>query len=313
MTSSALKYGLISQLFARKKEHELICLRAIKGGDVKARYVPSYELVEPFIDMFKDTHDLYFGVCTYREAKPQISYVDTAYCLWADLDAYKTKDEKEQALQIAIESYLPPSYVVDSGGGYHLYWFLDKPSQNLDKITELCMQLELIIPGAGAVSDVSRILRIPLTLNHKEDLPRHVTPVLSLGFKYSLEDLELGLTLEPKLMNKITSDSMRGYKSASEKDWAVITSLVSMGFDDSTIRNIFVHYPVGEKFRKDAPEGGEAYLEHTIQRARENTGIDEGTVAESKANFGGIFEEDQCYWVITKGGTKEQLSTGFFL
>lgn len=60
---------------------------------------------------------------------------------------------------------LPPTAVVLSGGGYNAYWKLAEPLTDLDQAESINRWLVQQLDGDRAATDVSRILRVPGTLN----------------------------------------------------------------------------------------------------------------------------------------------------
>ena len=82
---------------------------------------------------------------------------------------------------------------------------------------------------------------------------------------------ELNISERSKFLIKNGNDGT--YPSRSEADMAVILDLVKHGISESTIRNIFSNYPIGEKYREhNSPE---KYLEHTISNARKLSNLTE--------------------------------------
>lgn len=73
----------------------------------------------------------------------------------------------EIKFRIDMNNIPQPSMIVNSGHGYHVYWLLDKPRGHevkpiMDKLTDLL--------GADSVAtDTARILRVPDTMNVKDD------------------------------------------------------------------------------------------------------------------------------------------------
>ena len=73
----------------------------------------------------------------------------------------------------------PPSAVVKSGGGLHIYWISDRPltPQEWSPYAHGLKSLLLkhgVKCDAGLTTDDVRLLRVPNTLNHKYDPPRLV-------------------------------------------------------------------------------------------------------------------------------------------
>lgn len=129
-------------------------------------------------------------------------------CLWADIDILGVGHKKannppsrEAALQLIAELPLVPSATVFTGGGYHIYWFLDRPwmfagldenlqakqleSQWLGVVRYHAQQHGWEIDGVG---DLARVFRVPGTLNHKVEPARPVVlETFDPNLRYSRE------------------------------------------------------------------------------------------------------------------------------
>lgn len=99
--------------------------------------------------------------------------------VWTDIDCYKIGVSKETALTTLRSSLLPPTIVVDSGGGLHAYWLFPEPldvryrpevgrgdtiKENIDAMLR---QLAGVYGGDLASCDITRIMRLPGTHNSK--------------------------------------------------------------------------------------------------------------------------------------------------
>jgi hypothetical protein len=79
----------------------------------------------------------------------------------------------------------PPSMIVHSGGGLHVYWISDTPMSPDDwrpyahGLKALLLR-EGVLCDAGLTTDAARILRVPGTLNYKYDPPR-IAELLHVG------------------------------------------------------------------------------------------------------------------------------------
>jgi putative DNA primase/helicase len=145
--------------------------------------------------------DIYFTVNPSDEQftgkdKPTNGSIAALNCLYAEYDV-KTTGEALEALLIRIETINPPpSVIIGSGGGFHAYWFLDKPFLlNTPEARKQAVALQGAWPthvnGEQEVHDVSRVLRLPGTLNHKYAPPRPVVMVeCDLDVTYELDYLE---------------------------------------------------------------------------------------------------------------------------
>lgn len=129
---------------------------------------------------------IYFGVAL-RRGGGTANHCTRAGCLWADIDAKLWSDAPDplSAARVAINRFtLPPSAVVCSGAGYHVYWRLaapldlHKPGARV-RLESLNAAVARALCGQGRapdhVQDVARVLRLPGTLNHKTVPPLPVT------------------------------------------------------------------------------------------------------------------------------------------
>ncbi len=88
---------------------------------------------------------------------------------------------------IDIKGLPLPSMIINSGGGFHVYWTLDKSAGH--EIKPLLKELAKILGADLAATDIARIMRIPDTNNLKRDpvnaelieLNRNVTSVKELS------------------------------------------------------------------------------------------------------------------------------------
>lgn len=145
--------------------------------------------------------DVYFGCAKYGPLENRTQ--DNALyfrALWLDIDcgiAKATPDEKgvikgyiDQATglgelqRFCKEAKLPRPVLVNSGYGIHCYWLIQEVVSKAQwlalakRLRELCVEHNLIVDSA--VFEPSRVLRVPGTLNFKQDDPAEVK-VLSAG------------------------------------------------------------------------------------------------------------------------------------
>jgi hypothetical protein len=123
--------------------------------------------------------NLFFGVCPRtRPNADKARDIRLVRVLWADLDHCTP----EEALRRCADAALPPpSVVVNSGHGVHLYWLLLEPYQiddhepnaTSDALSLKAERIQAILKGiSGAIAgdhcqDLARILRLPSTMNRK--------------------------------------------------------------------------------------------------------------------------------------------------
>src|SRR5205085_8363413 len=101
---------------------------------------------------------VYFGVAT-RVGKNGVVGGGSAHCgvfnaLFADFDF---KENPEAAVRMTLTaSPLPPSIVVQSGGGLHCYWLLKEPISAAEAAPWL-RRLALTLKADPAATDAARI------------------------------------------------------------------------------------------------------------------------------------------------------------
>ena len=127
----------------------------------------------------------FFGVALRSQASLKTRKGDAAHCqvmpaLFLDAD-FKHLGEDETRRRIAA-CPLPPSMVVESGGGLHIYWILKQPFYLKKERVEAKRWLRHIAASVAdvvdeAVSESVRVLRVPDSYNFKPeyDEPRLVT------------------------------------------------------------------------------------------------------------------------------------------
>tara|TARA_R110001606_G_scaffold19224_1_gene70910 strand:- start:157 stop:2958 length:2802 start_codon:yes stop_codon:yes gene_type:complete len=132
--------------------------------------------------------DVYYGCSTFKDGSsrkaPNALLVKS---FWLDLDCgesdKKPFDSQKEAL-IALKKFcnttgLPDPTLINSGNGVHVYWILQEAitpdvwQPVADSLKKLCRD-NAFEADPVVTADVSRILRIPDTLNYKTDPPKEV-------------------------------------------------------------------------------------------------------------------------------------------
>lgn len=154
------------------------------------------------IESVSKSSDVYFGLSTRRpgitSGRGNIDDCNGLTCVWCDLDLADRKTKKklprtrEELDKIILAIHPFPSMIVDSGGGYHLYWLFTEP-WNLDRKEDqidagkLCRQWGMTIQrivkeqfgyDVDSAFDLPRVLRVCGTRNLKNAKPRDVKPVI---------------------------------------------------------------------------------------------------------------------------------------
>jgi putative DNA primase/helicase len=144
------------------------------------------------INVYFGVHPLQNEVGDYERGKNSDIYLINA--LFADFDDDKLggrKRRKEHTANLPVE----PSARVETGGGEHCYWFLDKPyvigtdvsQKEAERIQEQWVEF---VSGDDAAKDLARILRLPGSMNHKYDPPRPCTlTAMDAEKTYTLKEL----------------------------------------------------------------------------------------------------------------------------
>ena len=144
--------------------------------------------------------DVYFAIASFAEQRRRRASARALRCFAFDIDVgkgggYQTKYEALAALSALVDSKaLPhPSFIVDSGGGFHIYWRLDRDvtvDEWLPRARHLKGRLKELDPklavDTARVADAAGVLRVPGTLNRKRGAAVQV--VAAPGHTYSLDD-----------------------------------------------------------------------------------------------------------------------------
>lgn len=153
-------------------------------------------------------HNVYFGVhpataAGARDTRATLKTVAALNCLFAEFDAKDFGDDKVATLAYIHALAVPPSVIIDSGGGYHCYWLLDRPSlltgeAERERARALQARWVAYVGGDTGAKDLARVLRVPGTFNTKYDPPRPVSLVrCELSTVYDLGELAACVPPEP--------------------------------------------------------------------------------------------------------------------
>lgn len=145
--------------------------------------------LEEIGNLIVEGYDVFISVANFRpDAARRISEnVTEVSSLFIDLDCGQDKpyDNQESALRalaevLEVNNFLPPSLVVDSGGGIHAYWCFDNPVPK-DEWLVLAAKFKAYWLSVGlkidpvVTADCARVMRVPDSYNHKiEGYPRLV-------------------------------------------------------------------------------------------------------------------------------------------
>jgi len=142
------------------------------------RFVPLVKInTIPFIINSHQNQNCYFGVATRRDGDGSKEGITEIPSLWCDIDVIKGSPADDHFKQVCKDFPLEPSILVESGGGYHLYWLLKEPSSKNDipRIENLLKRISLHLGGDRVSAEAARILRVPGTYNLKYTPKRKIT------------------------------------------------------------------------------------------------------------------------------------------
>lgn len=139
---------------------------------------------------------VYAGIATRRSSKSGgKDNLAELRSLYIDADCKEAGDRERY--EAAIEGFsIPPSLVVWSGGGFHVYWLLLMAidlslGANVEHVEEILRGLAVALGSDPSVAEVARILRPPGAINVKRGDGRTPTPVRLLaasGKRYAIEE-----------------------------------------------------------------------------------------------------------------------------
>ncbi|MCO6436020.1 MAG: DUF3987 domain-containing protein [Phycisphaerae bacterium] len=132
---------------------------------------------------------IYFSVCARKHKGGKKQDVARARSLWGDFDGMTPDEVAYRCNELGI----PPTIIISSGGGTHLYWVLDEPiefdsPEAIAKVENANKRIAQAI-GGDHVCDVSRVLRLPGFLNAKYDPARPCTIVKLDGPRWDFDRL----------------------------------------------------------------------------------------------------------------------------
>lgn len=132
--------------------------------------------------------DWYFGVLPRAVRDDHKGAVQQAAAIWVDVDDKDTggHDESLSRFMVRHSGIMPPTILVDSAGGFHGYWLLEAPHNNIGDIEAINKAISSRI-GGDKTFNCNRILRVPGTLNHKRGEPRLCRVVSFTGQRFSLD------------------------------------------------------------------------------------------------------------------------------
>lgn len=176
----------------------VIEIRGIDKQKVIKRYFCSnLAEIHEAVDLLsaENSYDIYFE-CPELKAGSKSGKEERVWqypFLYADMDP-KVKDVKgnviktfsREELRAKIKAFpLPPTFIVDSGYGFHLYWKLSTPLRSSEEARVMLTGLSLALGSDVKGSLTTQILRVPGTLNRKNDTETPVRIIMQTSNTYS--------------------------------------------------------------------------------------------------------------------------------
>jgi len=175
------------------------CISGIdKNGKVSNRFAETLDDVIDKIDRIKSNQNTFVALGSFDGYSRKAVDCLFVRSFFIDLDVGENKDYKDKSdahealLKLQGAAELPDPVVIDSGGGIHAYWLMDKDipcdewKTYAEKFKALCMSHISIDPVVTA--DAARIMRAPDTLNFKTDPPRPTSVISDEIHVYSWQE-----------------------------------------------------------------------------------------------------------------------------
>jgi hypothetical protein len=263
--------------------------RFIKGNEVVQRFYHGTRKIDwsEIQAMNENKFNVFYGVCGRQRESGKKQDVGVVPAFWVDIDSTITLHP--YVVLSYFKKFMPneiffPSYTVASGHGAHAYWFLEQPIVvNGDgvraKAEGYLLGLANFFQG-DRVHDLSRVMRLPETINWKdvnEPVPCIIASDDSTYFnghvearRFQLEDFEhfyvepasskdtQKLTfdnntpipdlsrLSQNIRNLITNPPPKGERSNAA--FIVIQAMKTAGYSPSEVKAVFMNNRIGDRY-----------------------------------------------------------------
>ena len=188
------------------------CIVGLKtGSKPRQTFHKTLEECEQAIaGLMKDEYNAYFACSKYESntsrTQPNAKYIKA---FWLDIDCGENKDYPDQPTGLqALQQFckvtgLPKPTIVNSGRGLHVYWRLSRTitaeewKPVAERIKYLCEEYDFNV-DPSRTSDLASILRVPETLNFKDDPPKPVS-ILAIAPEIDYDTIKsrLGVLIAP--------------------------------------------------------------------------------------------------------------------
>lgn len=193
----------------------LLELRAkSSAGKVRPTFVEPTDVgaIKSFVTAHRDD-DVWFGVASRRDASSgALANCSHLGALYVDLDCHGDVPQVAAAEARLAAFALPPSIIIRSGGGLHVYWLLREPADvqaEQGAIYAFLRRLALALDGDRTAAEPARVLRLPGTFNQKYTPKRAVTiHTFEASRRYNLSDFDPILPSEPVTVSTSPADAL---------------------------------------------------------------------------------------------------------
>lgn len=233
------------ETFFAGTEHN-VNLRAIHPDKPpRETFVRGTEEILRFGKEHADAYNVYFGVAT-RNGGGKKEHIREIVGIHADID-FKTTPREDAEARLASFP-LPPTFVVETGGGLHAYWLLNEPGgpEDIPRVEAINKGIARILGGDLAACDASRVLRVPGTLNHKYEPVRAVTVAVAGAHpdrRYDLDDFEAYTDHEAPTETPATTtaefdaalleDALRSIPADDREDYVTVIRAVKLSAEEA--------------------------------------------------------------------------------
>ncbi|MCB9452394.1 MAG: DUF927 domain-containing protein [Anaerolineaceae bacterium] len=143
-------------------------------------------------------YGVYYAPCLRQTKQGKAESAELVPALWVDIDCDDDPERRKIGLAALDDFVLPPSAIVNSGGGWHAYWLLDTPFtlQNEDdrqRIARVLHGLFSALDGdPGYVKSVASVMRLPGSTNTKPSRNNTLVQVIAWqpDRRYPLSDFD---------------------------------------------------------------------------------------------------------------------------
>lgn len=203
--------SLLSSLFATKRPQDFLSIFELPARTSCFFRDPDEAMAYA---LGRKGADVYFGLGLLARNhgsghRGKAKHVIAITCLWADIDIAGVGHERQdlppsrEAVDEVLRALpLPPTHVVFSGGGYHMYWRLTEAMRCEDDTSrgmaesmlrkwQTLLRIHFAAKGwtMDSTYDLARVLRVPGTINHKEGLERPVELVSECETTYTIDEV----------------------------------------------------------------------------------------------------------------------------